>query len=108
MPAGQMLGCQVLVYRFAVPRTSFFTLRFAEPRAYSRGLSGLSVLRFLRTVRLAFLRSSLLSALVFAMSAVNSFGWIIAEPLRRGHRSRPCWRRNALLGATQGLRRGLC
>ena len=56
-------------YRFAVPRASFFTFRFAEPRAYSRGFNGLSVFFFLRTARLAFLRSSLLSVLVFAMSA---------------------------------------
>ena len=57
-------------YRFAVPRAIFFTLRLAEPRAYSRGFSGFSVLRFLRDARLFFLRSSLLSVLVFAMSAV--------------------------------------
>jgi hypothetical protein len=55
-------------YRFEVPRTSFFTLRFAEPRAYSRGLSGVSVAFFLRAVRFAFLRSSLVSFLVFAMN----------------------------------------
>jgi hypothetical protein len=55
-------------YRFEVPRTSFFTLRFAEPRAYSRGLSGVSVAFFLRAVRFAFLRSTLLSFLVFAMN----------------------------------------
>src|SRR6478672_9715310 len=59
------------LYRFAVPRASFFTLRLAEPRAYSRGFSGFSVLRFLRDARLVFLRSSLVSALVFAMSAVR-------------------------------------
>ena len=56
-------------YRFAVPRASFFTLLFFEPRAYSRGFSGVSMARFLRAARLAFLRSSLLSFLVFAMSA---------------------------------------
>jgi hypothetical protein len=55
------------LYLFAVPRASFFTLRFCDPRAYSRGLSGCSVLRFLRAVRFSFLRSSLLSAVVFAM-----------------------------------------
>jgi len=57
-------------YRFAVPRAIFLTLRLAEPRAYSRGFSGFSVFRFLRDARLLFLRSSLLSVLVFAMSAV--------------------------------------
>src|SRR5882724_4392500 len=56
-------------YLLAVPRTSFFTLLFLEPRAYSRGLSGFSVARFLRAVRLAFLRSSLLNFLVFAMTS---------------------------------------
>jgi hypothetical protein len=66
-------------YRFAAPRTSFFTLRFADPRAYSRGLSGLSVFFFLRTVRLAFLRSSLVNALVFAMNAVIPLVWILAS-----------------------------
>ena len=54
-------------YRFAVPRASFFTLRFADPRAYSRGLSGVSVAFFLREARFDFLRSALLSFLVFAM-----------------------------------------
>src|SRR6266705_1012713 len=58
-------------YRFAVPRASFFTLRFAEPRAYSRGFNGFSAFFFFRTARFAFLRSSLLSLLVFAMSAVG-------------------------------------
>lgn len=57
-------------YRFAVPRAIFLTLRLAEPRACSRGLSGFSVLRFLRDARLLFFRSSLLNVLVFAMSAV--------------------------------------
>jgi hypothetical protein len=61
--------CQVRFYRFAVPRASFFTFRFCDPRAYSRGLSGCSVLCFLRAVRLAFLRSSLVKVAVFAMSA---------------------------------------
>jgi hypothetical protein len=56
-------------YRFDCPRTSFFTFCFFDPRAYSRGFKGLSVLRFFRAVRLAFLRSSLLSAVVFAMKS---------------------------------------
>jgi hypothetical protein len=56
------------VYLFAAPRTIFFTLRFFDPRAYSRGFNGFSVLTFLRDVRFAFLRSSLLSFFVFAMS----------------------------------------
>jgi hypothetical protein len=60
-----------LPYLFACPLTSFFTLRFCEPRAYSRGLSGFSVLRFLRAARWDFLRSPLLSAVVFAMSALS-------------------------------------
>src|SRR6267154_2456815 len=47
-------------YRFACPRANFFTFCFFDPRAYSRGLSGCSVLRFLRAARLDFLRSSLL------------------------------------------------
>ncbi len=73
--AGQVPSakCQVRFYRFAVPRASFFTFRFCDPRAYSRGLSGCSVLCFLRAVRLAFLRSSLLNVAVFAMSA---FGFL--------------------------------
>ena len=60
-------------YRFAAPRTIFFTLRFFEPRAYSRGFSGFSAFTFLRAVRFDFLRSSLLSLLVFAMNVVGSF-----------------------------------
>jgi hypothetical protein len=59
-------------YLLAAPRANFFTLRFCDPRAYSRGLSGCSVLRFLRAVRLSFLRSSLLNAAVFAMNAIIS------------------------------------
>src|SRR5207244_7298241 len=55
-------------YLFAVPRASFCTLRFFEPRAYSRLASGFSALRFLRAARLDFLRSSLLSAAVLAIS----------------------------------------
>ena len=58
------------VYLFAAPRTIFFTLRFFDPRAYSRGFSGFSVLTFLRDVRFAFLRSSLLSFCVFAMNVL--------------------------------------
>jgi hypothetical protein len=52
-------------YRLDVPRTSFFTLRLAEPRGTVR--FGLGV-AFLRAVRFAFLRSSLLSDFVFANS----------------------------------------
>jgi hypothetical protein len=58
-----------LRYRFAVPRTIFFTLRFFDPRAYSLGFRGFSVFTFLRDARLDFLRSSLVSFFVFAMSA---------------------------------------
>jgi len=61
-----------VAYLFAVPRASFFTLLFFDPRAYSRGLSGFSVARFLRAARLDFLRSSLLSFLVLAMNAWES------------------------------------
>src|SRR6266849_2812917 len=60
--------CQMRSYRFAVPRASFFTLLFFDPRAYSRGFSGCSVFFFLRAARLSFLRSSLLNVAVFAMS----------------------------------------
>ena len=52
------------LYRLAWPRTIFFTLGFFEPRGYSRGFLGAC---FLRATRFAFLRSSLLNALVFAM-----------------------------------------
>src|SRR5262249_41450845 len=58
------------VYRFACPRAIFLTLRFCDPRAYSRGFKGCSVLRFFRAARFAFLRSSLLSADVLAMNAL--------------------------------------
>ena len=51
-----------------MPRTIFFTLRLAEPRAYVRFFSGLAVARFFRAVRLAFFRSSFASAFVLAMS----------------------------------------
>lgn len=64
-----MLNASAAFYRFAAPRTIFFTLRFFEPRAYSRGFSGFSAFTFLRAVRFDFLRSSLLSFFVFAMSA---------------------------------------
>src|SRR5215467_7362973 len=56
-------------YLFACPRTNFFTFRFCEPRAYSRGFNGCSSLRFLRAARFVFLRSSLLRAVVLAMIA---------------------------------------
>ena len=51
-------------YLLACPRAIFFTLRFFEPRGYSRGFLGAC---FLRAVRLAFLRSSLLSTFVSAI-----------------------------------------
>ena len=70
----QVLNAKVRLYRFAVPRASFFTLLFFDPRAYSRGFNGFSALRFLRAVRFSFLRSSLLKAAVFAMSAIG-FLW---------------------------------
>ena len=66
-PKCQALNAEQCLYRFAAPRTIFFTLRFFEPRAYSRGFSGFSVFTFLRAVRFDFLRSSLLSFFVFAM-----------------------------------------
>jgi len=56
--------------RLAWPRAIFFTLRFREPRAYSRGRRGFSALRFLRDWRLAFFRSSGLSFFVFAIPYV--------------------------------------
>lgn len=56
-------------YRFAWPRAIFFTLGFLDPRAYSRGFFGFSSFIFLRAVRFAFFRSSLLSFFVFAMNA---------------------------------------
>ena len=68
----QLLNAKCWFYRLDVPRTSFFTLRFFDPRAYSRGFNGFSVLLFLRAVRFAFLRSSLLSVAVFAMSAFRN------------------------------------
>ena len=57
-------------YLLDAPRASFFTLRFCDPRAYSRGLSGFSAFRFLRDARFVFLRSSLLRVLVLAMNAL--------------------------------------
>jgi len=51
-------------YLFAVPRTIFFILRFAEPRGTVRFALGAA---FLRAVRFAVLRSSLLSDFVFAI-----------------------------------------
>ncbi|GEM_PF-4340640 len=54
-------------YRFDVPRASFFTLRFADPRAYSRGLSGFSVFFFFRAALFDALRSSLLKLDVLAI-----------------------------------------
>jgi hypothetical protein len=62
-------GARPTPYLLDAPRTIFFTFRFCDPRAYSRGFNGWSVLRFFRAVRFAFLRSSLLSVAVFAMSA---------------------------------------
>lgn len=53
-------------YRLAAPRAIFFILRFSEPRGAVRfAFAG----AFLRAVRFAFLRSSLLSDFVFAMSS---------------------------------------
>ena len=66
-PNGRMLTVEALLsYRFAVPRTIFFTLRLAEPRGTVRLAFGAA---FLRAVRFALLRSSLLSDFVFAMIA---------------------------------------
>jgi len=59
-----MLTADCWVYRFAVPRTIFFTLRFIEPRAAVRLPLGAA---FLRDARRAFLRSSLLNFFVFAI-----------------------------------------
>src|SRR5215831_2042823 len=61
-------NCRRSFYRFAWPRASFLTFGFFDPRGYSRGFSGLSALRFFRAVRFAFLRSSLLNFVVFAMN----------------------------------------
>jgi len=60
MPSAECL----LFYLFAVPRAIFLTLRFKDPRGVVRFAFGVA---FLRAVRLAFLRSSLLSDCVFAM-----------------------------------------
>jgi hypothetical protein len=59
-------------YRFACPRAIFFTLRFCDPRAYSRGFSGCLSLRSFRAARFAFLRCSLLRVAVFAMKTIIS------------------------------------
>jgi hypothetical protein len=67
-------------YRLAVPRASFFTLRFFDPRAYSRGFNGCSVFFFLRAARFSFLRSSFSSFAVFAMSAVFPLDKFSAVP----------------------------
>jgi len=66
---GQVPNAKCRLYRLAAPRTIFLTLRFFDPRAYSRGFSGFSAFTFFRDVRFAFLRSSLVSFFVFAMSA---------------------------------------
>jgi hypothetical protein len=58
---------QGLLYRFEVPRASFLTLRFAEPRAYSRFFNGESVFFFFRAVRFDAFRSSLLKLDVLAI-----------------------------------------
>ena len=63
-------------YRFVWPRAIFFTLRLADPRGTVRFPSGFSAFFFLRDARFAFLRSSLLSLLVSAMSSVFSFSMI--------------------------------
>jgi hypothetical protein len=94
-------------YRFAVPRTSFFTLRFFDPRAYSRGFSGLSVFFFLRAARFSFFRSSLPNVAVFAMSAI---GFLLdkfsAVPTGLGYSSYappfPALKRWAIIGRPSG------
>jgi hypothetical protein len=63
-----------MVYRLDVPRTSFFTLRFIEPRAAVRFAFGAA---FLRDALRDFLRSSLLKLLVFAICV--SFFYRIAS-----------------------------
>lgn len=73
-----MPSVRAKAYRLACPRASFLTLRFCDPRAYSRGFSGFSALRFLRAVRFAFFRSSLLSVDVFAMNAFLICNLVIA------------------------------
>src|SRR5437588_12403111 len=63
-------------YRFATPRTIFFTFFLRSPRAPVRlGLGG----AFLRDARLAFLRSSLDNLLVLAIRFVNSLSNLIAQ-----------------------------
>src|SRR5208282_5272503 len=80
-------SCQRRSYRLAAPRTIFFTLRFFEPRAYSRGFNGFSAFTFLRDVRFAFLRSSLLSFLVLAISPLVQK--VKIKPAPTGHTSPP-------------------
>ena len=63
-----------------MPRTIFFILGFLDPRGYSRGFLGAC---FLRAVRFDFLRSSLLSALVFAMYLSYSPVLIFRDVLRK-------------------------
>ena len=73
--SGVIAKCQLpgaACYRFAVPRTIFFTLRLAEPRGTVRFALGAA---FLRAVRFTFLRSSLLSDFVFAMKFQSSCIW---------------------------------
>jgi len=67
------LWLTLTAYRLDAPRTIFFTLRLADPRGTVRLPSGFSVFCFLRAVRLAFLRSSLLKLFVFAMYAIFAF-----------------------------------
>ena len=66
-PGGDPPGAEAVyyyLYLLAVPRTIFFIFRFAEPRGTVRFALGAA---FLRAVRFAFLRSSLLSDFVFAI-----------------------------------------
>jgi hypothetical protein len=60
-----------------VPRTIFFTFRFAEPRGYMRFFVGLVVARFFRAVRFAFFRSSFANVFVFAIFSLrwNKNSW---------------------------------
>jgi hypothetical protein len=63
------LRCEQWAYRLAWPRTIFFILRLADPRACVRACSGFSALRFFRDARRTFLRSSLLLLFVFAIGS---------------------------------------
>src|SRR4051794_6590171 len=76
-------------YRLLVPRTIFFTLRFAEPRGVVRLPSGLVLSAFLRAVRLAFLRSTL-SVIVLV------FIFLRFLHLSHGAPAAPCGMRNGL------------